>query len=412
MKLGAKKYSSLEKIKGAFNKWLLIRDPYLLEVVLGTVAAHLLCEDPLWLFIVAPPSSAKTEILNSLRDLEDCIYPLSDLTPQTLISGYQGTRRDPSLLPKLNEKIITMKDFTTVLTKHRDARGEILSQLREVYDGSYVKSFGTGEEKHWEGRVGFIAGVTEIIDSQTAVHSILGERFILYRHQAVEEDRKRIARRAMENAGTENIMREELREAVEGFIEDLGPLEGVQIYMPEPVIDTIAALADLTAKGRAAVPRDGYSRQICYIPQPETPARLAKQFALLAKGIAVVRGRRTVTEKELEVIRKVARDTMIRQRVLVLNALSRDWTETKPIAQAICHPTRTTLERLEDCYILNLVERDMEEDEGEVYSRNVNTPYRWRLAEGIAKDIEESGIFPGARYEEPLDEDPFGRNYR
>ncbi len=386
-------HNSIDKVKEAFGKWLLLRDPFLLEVILGAVVANLLGADPLWLFIVAPPSSAKTEILNSLRGLS-FIYSLSSLTPQTLISGQKGA--DASLLPKLNGKTLTMKDFTTVLTMHREARGQILAQLREVYDGSYAKSFGTGEEKRWEGHVGLIAGVTEAIDSHTAVHSILGERFILYRPQTYVEDRKQIARKAMENVGAEKSMRKALQDTVEGFIRSLGALEGTGVAMSEAVKETVATLADLTAKGRVAVPRDGYSRQVLYTPQPETPARLAKQFALLARGIAIVRGRREVTKDDVAVIRRVAEDTMLRQRVLILKVLAKtssEWTETKTIAQEIRHPTKTALELLEDCFVLSLVERNIEAAEGEERGRGLSIPYRWRLDERLAGDIEESGIF-------------------
>lgn len=300
------------------------------------------------------------------------------------------------MLPKLSGKILTMKDFTTVLTMHREARGEILAQLREVYDGSYSKSFGTGEEKRWEGHVGLLAGVTEVIDAQTAVHSILGERFILYRPQTDLEDRKQIARRAIENVGSEKIIRKTLQEAVQEFIRSLGALEGVDVAMSETFKEAIATLADLTAKGRAAVPRDGYSRLVLYTPQPETPARLAKQFSLLAKGIAIIRGGREVMAEDLAVIRRLAQDTMIRQRVFVLKALTRnfsEWTETKTIAQEIRHPSKTALKHLEDCFILRLVERDIEVAEGEERGRGSSIPYRWRLTVRLAEDIQESGIF-------------------
>jgi hypothetical protein len=54
--------------------------------VLGAVAANLLPGDPVWLGLVAPPSSAKTEILNSLSSLTYAV-PAATLTPAGLLSG-------------------------------------------------------------------------------------------------------------------------------------------------------------------------------------------------------------------------------------------------------------------------------------------------------------------------------------
>ena len=112
----AKEYGSLTRLYEVFERWLLLKDPYLLEVVLASVVANLLGGDPLWLLIVAPPSSAKTEIIRALSRVP-CIYLLSNLTANTLLSGQKG-KKDASLLPHLSNKILAMKDFTTILTLH------------------------------------------------------------------------------------------------------------------------------------------------------------------------------------------------------------------------------------------------------------------------------------------------------
>jgi hypothetical protein len=49
-----------------FEKWLALPDKTPIYAALGTVAANLLPGDPVWLGLIGPPSSAKTEILNSI----------------------------------------------------------------------------------------------------------------------------------------------------------------------------------------------------------------------------------------------------------------------------------------------------------------------------------------------------------
>jgi hypothetical protein len=129
-----------------------------MRVVLGTIKAHhLRIGDPAWLFIVAPPGTGKTTIciMGSARLPE--VQMLGGFTPHTFLSGFSG-RREPGLLEKLGEttekngKFITVgdaiflaKDFTTVLSMHREKRGEVLAQLREIHDGEFRLSWGTGE---------------------------------------------------------------------------------------------------------------------------------------------------------------------------------------------------------------------------------------------------------------------------
>ena len=60
-----KEYGSLERLKEVFDKWLLLPDTHLLEVILAAIVANQLGGDPLWLLIVAPPSSAKTELIRA-----------------------------------------------------------------------------------------------------------------------------------------------------------------------------------------------------------------------------------------------------------------------------------------------------------------------------------------------------------
>ncbi|MCK4417782.1 MAG: toprim domain-containing protein, partial [Candidatus Latescibacteria bacterium] len=108
---------SLETVKTAFQKWLYIEDSELLiiDVMLAAILANRLSGDPIWLFIVAPPGGAKTEILRSLEDYTAEIYTISTLTENALISGKQTDKFDPSLLPHLDKKVLVIKDFTAIL---------------------------------------------------------------------------------------------------------------------------------------------------------------------------------------------------------------------------------------------------------------------------------------------------------
>lgn len=344
-------------MEAVYRKWYELRDFEPVHVTLAGVAANLADGDPFWLLLVAPPGSMKTEFIRSLNGL-DFIYPLSSLTPQTFASGYQTKGDEPSLLMRLDQKIVTLKDFTTVLTMHREARGEILAQLREIYDGAYKKEFGNGKVVDWVGRVGLIAGVTPVVDTYSSVHQVLGERFVLYRLAAA--DGKAVARQAMRQRGTEPVMREELRQAVAAFFADLVPLNK---EIPEPILDRLCALAEFTARARSAVIWD-HRGEIEYIPQPEGPGRLAKQLASLASGLAIIRDTPTVTAADYMTVFKVAEDCVPAPRKAIISHLVDTYAsappETSAVGVATGYPTGSARRYLLELFGMKLVERLVE----------------------------------------------------
>lgn len=342
----------LAEVHEVYRKWLRLYDMEAVDVTLGAVAANMLDGDALWLFLVAPPSGLKTELIRSLAAC-DCVYPLSNLTAQTFASGYEGKGRDVSLLVKLDGKILTLKDFTTILTMHRDKRGEILAQLREIYDGHYRKEFGNGKVVDWTGKLGLIAGVTGIIDTQYVVSQVLGERFLLYRIPAAAE--LEVARSAMNQQGLEAVMRAELRETVAAFFAELVPL---RVPIAESTADRLAALAAFTARARSGVIWD-WRGEIEYVPEPEGPGRLAKQLATLARGLAVVRDSREVTEADYLTVYRVAEDTIPAQRRAMLVPLldAEEELETSHVAELARYPTSTARRYLHELAAMGLVDR-------------------------------------------------------
>jgi len=348
-----------QKLEEIIHKWLLIKDRGLIRVLTAAVIANRLEGDPVWIFIIAAPGGTKTELIRGLGKI-DGIYPISDLTPQTFLSGEKGNKKASLLfrLPKDNT-ILTYKDFTTVLTMHRDKRHAILSQLREIYDGSYSKEFGTGETKAWEGKLGFIAGVTSIIDTHQSVFQVLGERFIQYRPK--QPNCIALAKKAMANSGGEKQMREEIENAFADFIAGVQMPEG-QVRLSDEITNRIAHLATLCVKARSGVIREGYSsREIDLIPDSELPTRLAKVLNRMFVALSLIEG--NSTEDNFELIYKIGMDLLPKKRKKALDELVRingGELETATVATAIGYPTNTTRRILEDLHGLGLANRQHE----------------------------------------------------
>lgn len=355
--------SSLGDVHEAFGRWLAFptdeeaRPRYdLVDVSLAVPIANRMEGDPLWLFLVAPPSGGKTEIIRSLSDVPD-IYPLSSLTPQTFASGFERKGMETSLLPKITNKTVTMKDFGTVLTMYREKKAEILAQLREIYDGSFTKEWGNGKSFAWTGKVGLLAGVTPVIDREYGMNQILGERFLLYRLKAALA--RQLARCAIQQDATwERDQRQALRCAVAAYLDSLLP---VRPPTPASITAGIAALAEFTAKARSPVFFTSRG-EVDYIPEPEAPGRLAKQFWLLAGALAVVRQEPAVSLQTYMTVLQVANDTLPAQRQTMLQAVGMNGTSftTTQVAEATTYPTVTARRYLEELAGHRLVTRTSE----------------------------------------------------
>ncbi len=305
--------SAIERLQGAFDNHLLLADRDLVKVGVSAVVANKLQGDPFWLFLIGPPSSGKGEVLGSLMGLP-FVRPLSMLTPQTFLSGMKGDD-DKSLLTKLsNETILTFKDFGTVLTMRRESRNTILAQLREIYDGHLTAAWGTGKIVDWHGKLGFLAGVTEIIDTHYAVYQILGERFVQYR--ILPSDPLKVAKAAMRNQGKESTFRAEMKDEVRTFYSSLNLQQ--EIELPTHVEHQLAALSSYCAIARTVTVRStGHGREIEYVPAPEAPPRLAKQLALFMKA-ATICG----VSDPYALTRKVGFDSIHKVRFQILSILA------------------------------------------------------------------------------------------
>jgi hypothetical protein len=334
----------------AFHQLHHAPDIMAIEATYAAVAAHRLPGQPVWIFVVAPPSSGKTEILMPLLEAHATI--ISNVTPKTFISGWtdERTGQDGSLLSRIGNRVIVCKDFSQVLSMPRPQRGPVLADLRDIYDGYIAKEYGTGERREWRGRITFIAGVTPEIDRHYAIYQSLGERFVQVRSK--RPGGVDAALRAMEDESV--VARERVKTAVRELFR---PLVQQEVH-PNPSLSeshrrTIANLAELTVRARTHVSRDGKTREMDYVPEAEASPRLAQQLSQLARGAALLHGRADVNANDISLIRRVALDSIPTARRQVLNHL-------------IGQPTTVLDHEIIDATHLNktMVSRQLEELEG------------------------------------------------
>ena len=316
-----------EEIYRRYRNWLYLPDATCIDVAFGSVIANRLKGPPVWLFLIGPSGCGKSELIMSMDDAPR-IFPLSRMTPNTLISGSQSAGGgDPSLIPKLNNMILSIKDFTVILEMNEQARDAIVSQLRDAYDGKCANGFGTGAIRHYESTFGIQAGVTNAIEIYLEGGTAMGERFIGYKFASLGgfKEECKIMGKAIDNVTEEEEteMRADLRDvgtAVLNF--DFGKAPRI----PPDIKQKLMALAYFVGNMRGTVKRNRYSREIERKAFIERPTRLAVQFAKLMMGITLFKRKRFVTDAELDILKVIAMGTAPEHLEVIVRGM---WLENK-----------------------------------------------------------------------------------
>jgi hypothetical protein len=346
-----------------FDYWLLLPDPTPIYAVLGTVAANLLLGDPVWLGLIGPPSSAKTELLNSVSALPSVVQAAT-LTVAGLLSGVPKKQHiggaKGGLLRQIGDfGIIALKDFGSVLSMHTETRAEVLAALREIYDGHWTRHVGSdgGRTLSWKGKVGLLFGATGVYDSHYSVIGTLGDRFLLSRLAPAGRGQ---FDRALKHGGAGTAqMRKELAEAVVRLFAGRQP-EPRQIADDEiRFIDSVILLA---VRLRGAIERDRQKREIEAVYGAEGTARIGLALERLLAGLDTLGIER---ELALNVVKAVAMDSVppTRRRAYEhLHALrqrqnGKEAVSTTAVAEVLALPSVTTRRVLEDLTAYGLIER-------------------------------------------------------
>ena len=354
--------ASAEEVQKVYSRWLQIDEPDILKVMFGTCFANRMEGEPVWMFLVAPPGGMKSELLMSLKE-SPTTYATTSLTPHTLVSGsFSHDGKDPSLLPLLDQKMLIIKDFTTILSMHFIQRDEIFGIFRDLYDGNTSKQFGTGVRREYNVKFGILAGVTNAIEAFGVVHQSLGERFLKFRasedHREKEGDK---IRRALSNINHEVAMREELTDVAARCLDREVPADPPRLGAAQ--LDSLVALAQFTSMLRGVVSRDRFDKSVQYRPSYEVGTRLAKQLAKLGSGMAFFSGHHEVGDEEYQILKRVALDTAPDRIEVIVRKLYQNChgenaaLRTQKVSELTRLPQATIFRVMQDLELLNIVDR-------------------------------------------------------
>jgi hypothetical protein len=230
----------------------------------------------------------------------------------------------------------------------------MMSALRRIYDGEYTRQLGIdgGVTLEWRGKAGCIFGATQKYDSHHAVVGTLGDRFQLFRIDAMPDEQ---LKKCQLRPGERTIMRRELAQAVTDLFASLPDPLPVPERMSASEYETLAQTVRLAIRLRAGVVRDGYKREIDDVHDPEGPARFILALQQEFAGLVLIGVSRA---EAYAIVEQIVFDSTPRLRLKAFRALTGDWRSTGEIASRINLPSTPARRALEELAAQGLALRE------------------------------------------------------
>lgn len=398
--------TKLQDIKTEWEKYIVLKDHRAVDVMLATVIGNMLLDrDPIWLMVVGPSSGGKTTLLGPIADIPH-VHFVDDLTEKTLLSGYKVKGQTSSLLQIIGSGIMAFSDFTSILSKNPVSRGEILSQLKLVYDRKVSKYTGTGGVK-WEGKIGFVGCATADIYYHLESGRSMGERFVYYWLDVPTDEE--IAYKQ----STTNISAKEMNDRMKFFYADYynGVKDWIakhgepQLKMTEDQRDRLRKASMFCVAGKATVHTNFKSGKVDQIPQKASVGRDNKSFEAMLLSMQIQYAYETndpdagVQDYMIETVEKCAYSSINRERRAILEILADS--ERELSASQIGSSRGLGLEKegvsiyLAPLFAVGLIKRNTS-----------SNPYKWFIEDEWTKTFIKrvSGMVPQIKLKE--DESP------
>lgn len=385
-------HALLEQFRSQFQGQFHLPNPQILFAIYGALAANCLSGPPTWLMVVGNSSGGKTLCLKSLLGISPRVRPVSSISGESaFLSGTdrkkQAKDATGGLLNELgNNGCLLFLDFTTLMSKSTEEVTSMMGTLRQMYDGDFIRDVGSegGRSLRHTGRIGLLAGVTNIIDMKDEVSREMGARALYYR--------------PVQTAGYQEGMAAVNQTFPEGMMADLQNLVSTMFYvaglsLENPIerrkldletADRIVSIAQFASKARSHVPRDWKTNVVSDVATVEQAPRMAQEMAQLFCGMEALG---LGEEDRWAVIEKCALDSMSNVRRGILEALKEAEGEGKgggegaesrgnklvEIAKRVQVNPIIVGRTLEDLEILGIVQRVDKESE-EVGSKPMEIP--------------------------------------
>lgn len=305
----------------------LIMKPESLFAAMGCVAANMMAGDVCWMLFVGTSSCGKSELLKTLRKVDNIHLKAAISGEQAYISGTPKDKRSKSatggILYQLGQHchaMLVLEDITRRFTSNLSENDKkLIAMERDIHSGDVGRDVGSdgGTSFTWAGKIGMIAGVTRVVDRYQEISGQLGERWIYFRWLDVDDQAKTDFRLR----GRKENWSDDLTDLVAQFFRIWVHLEfGQTIHrdLDGTERDRITRIAQVGVRCRSAVERDQYSKHItAWTDTGESSTRMAVSLRALYLGM----DRIGVPEEYCwRIVQKAALDSMTSLRMGIVKA--------------------------------------------------------------------------------------------
>lgn len=419
-----RKRLTIEDVQAAYDKALMLADRDIIRLIAATVLANQSKGAPVWLLIVSNSSGGKSALLMTLDGLEflkgkRMTFFISDLTENTLASGFKSSTNDSSLLMQVPVGgMFIFKDLTSLLTKRREARDAIMGQLREVYDRKFDKKTGNNQNIEWKGKIGALGGVTEAVYEYLAEMSIMGDRFIMY---SMRQPNRIEATKFVMDMKVSGVNQEELMEGAKTVMHEY--LTQNRNIMNAATLDismedqaSLIKVADFVTKVRSGVIEDVRTGMVTFVPSAEMPFRLIDQLMSIGTALSGLKKEETgdgrLAPEDMNLLFKIALDSIPIKRRWALKWITkyRQGATTASIASFVGYETDIVKGWLAQLTALGVARRLKNAGRGDMWVLNeeyVDIMVRFEKIEIVEEPLYKAGDDPDAEIRGKYTDDDF-----
>jgi hypothetical protein len=319
--------------------------PTIVEEATATlsVAATLLLDDqqnPVPLNFEGPPSSEKTTLIDLFAEADDSkVYRSDKFTPKAFVSHAASVSRERlneiDLLPRIRHKLVLVPELAPLFGLRNEDLLENFSTLTRVFDGQGLTTDSGvhGQRGHTGDYLFAWLGCTTPIEHRVwKTMGKLGSRLLFFEMPEEEADDDQLASdHTSGDSYKQRIAR--CAEAVADFLDvlwlDNGGVRGVtwnRAGDSRELVLRLARYAKVLARlrGTISVWREGSGEDETYnfsTPVIEGPHRAMSLLYALARGHALVHGRRQLEEDDLPIAARAALESTPTDRRAVMRVL-------------------------------------------------------------------------------------------
>jgi DNA-binding HxlR family transcriptional regulator len=344
--------TSFEEILTNVKKYMILEgvDEYIIDLILSSILS-IYTERPVWMSLIGPPASGKSELLNIVRKV-DKVHFLSNISAKTLFSGHSSANGGFMIREVKKRGIILFTDWTTIISKDSSTRKEIYNQLRIIHDGEAGLETGieTGNKKVWKGKIALIVNVTEAIEKFKNSSNDLGERFLYFNYNP-KVDASRII--AMQDIDVS--IKIKVQEKVKLYLESLKEKVS-QFKIIDEDKEYLLRVSKIISIGRSVVERDSRTRAVEHVHFPEMPHRIYKALSSLFISLMLVNGDKDRTK---EIISTVAYSTIPvnRKKIIIIIKINKREITTREFYDILKVAPSKLARTLEDMLLQDIIQR-------------------------------------------------------